>query len=1043
MRLLALACPLLAPFLPAQEPYTPEVQPASGEAEAAIANFEVGEGLRLSLFAAEPLLANPVSFYVDRQGAFYVCETFRHHAGVTDNRDHMHREGWIDDELACRTVEDRVAMYAKHLGEEFADYSVEHERIRWIVDTDGDGVADRAEVFADGFNEASDGIAAGVLVDGNEVWYTCIPKLWWFSDDDRDGVADRRRVLHDGYGVHTALLGHDMHGLCFGPDGKLYFSIGDRGMDVLTQEGARIQLPDTGAVLRCNRDGSELELFATGLRNPQELVFDQWGNLFTGENNSDGGDRARWVYVVEGGDSGWRMSYQYLPDRGPWNREKLWHPHHHGQAAWIVPPIANFANGPSGLTYDTGTGLPPRYRDHFFLCDFRGGSANSGVHALQVTPKGAGFELTSHDKFLWKCLVTDVDYGVDGNLYVTDWTEGWNTTGKGRIYRIAGSVPDPRAADAEAILRRGVTALSIAELTATLRHADRRVRQLAQFELAGRGDGAVAALTETALAPDHLLARIHAVWALGQIARGDASVLQPLLSLLADGSGEIRAQAARTLGDARFADAGTALQDLLTDRSSRVRYFAALGLGKLGRSEALSATLEMIRDNADRDPFLRHAGVMALHGIAPGEKLLRHAGDAHPSVRTAVLLALRRHGSPAVARFLGDPDPHLVTEAARAIHDEPIEEAWPRLAEALTRPGELPRPVAMRAINAAFRLGGPERAIELADTASREDLDDELRAEAIAALGDWPQPSGRDRVLGSWRPLPSRPAAEARDALRPVMAPLVGSSAGEIATAAVRALEALEMEEAIPLLAAMASDVSAPHSARAAALAALDSLDYAEISELASGSCSDGERSIRREAFDILARRDPAAIVAVFDTIVARAGADEQRDVLNVLGRTDHPAVDGILVAWLQRLQRGDVAPEIHLDLVEAAGERQAVEVRRELASYENGKPDEPVARYREALLGGNEREGRRLYRDHAAATCRRCHSIDGDGGDSGPALDSVGARLTREQLLESLVDPNRNVSEGFGPVSAMPPMGPVLTKRELRDLVEYLSLQK
>src|SRR5207302_2953193 len=140
-------------------------------------------------------------------------------------------------------------------------------------------------------------------------------------------------------------------------------------------------------------------------------------NLFTVDNNSDSGDQARLVYVVEGGDSGWRIGYQYGSDmhdatvkqgnRGPWNYEKLWHLPHEGQPAYVLPPLAHLANGPSGLTYYPCTSLSDRYANHFFLCDFRGSAGGSGVWAVTNKPKGASCELTGQHEFVWSVLATD------------------------------------------------------------------------------------------------------------------------------------------------------------------------------------------------------------------------------------------------------------------------------------------------------------------------------------------------------------------------------------------------------------------------------------------------------------------------------------------------------------------------------------------------------------------------------------------------------------------------------------------------------------
>src|SRR5262249_32899220 len=156
-------------------------------------------------------------------------ETFRLHAGVTDNRGHTY---WLNDDLASRTVDDRIALYRKHLKDKFGTYETQHDRIRLVEDTDSDGKADRSSVFAGGFHNAADGLGSGVLARKGDVWYTCIPDLWLLRDPKGAGKAEVRQSLSSGYGVHVSFIGHDSHGLRFGPDGKLYFSIGDRGLNV-------------------------------------------------------------------------------------------------------------------------------------------------------------------------------------------------------------------------------------------------------------------------------------------------------------------------------------------------------------------------------------------------------------------------------------------------------------------------------------------------------------------------------------------------------------------------------------------------------------------------------------------------------------------------------------------------------------------------------------------------------------------------------------------------------------------------------------------
>lgn len=1099
-RLLTLATTILIfslKLLIADEPhpggpsYNPPVAAASDDAERSIARIRVPADLKVELFAAEPLLANPVAFCIDERGRFFVAETFRLHAGVTDNRQHM---DWLADDLACRTVADRVAMYRKYLGDQFATYVTEHERVRMIEDSDGDGRADRSTVFADGFSDAADGIGAGLLARDGNVWFTCIPSLWLLRDEDGDGRAEKRSALQTGYGIHVAFLGHDLHGLKFGPDGKLYFSIGDRGFHV-EQSGKTISYPDTGAVVRCNPDGTDLEVVHTGLRNPQELAFDEYGNLFTGDNNSDGGDKARWVHVVEGGDSGWRIGYQYLTTphrRGPWNAEKLWFPAPEGDGAYLLQPLANFADGPSGLTYYPGTGLSEKYRGQFFLCDFRGSSGMSGVRSLKLKPRGATFEVTDTEQPIWAVLATDIEFGADGALYVADWVDGWDKPGKGRIFRVF----DPKTAgsseltEVKRLLTEPMAKRPTEELIRLLSHADMRVRQSAQFALADKVSASINALEKLAHSDSDQLSRIHAIWGLGQIARTDAKALNTLPTLLEQSDAEIAAQAAKVLGDAGQVAAAPQLIQLLRSPAPRPKFFAAIALGKLKSAEATTALLELLRENSNADQYLRHAAVMGLVGCADDNALKSAMRDDSAAVRLGVLLAMRRRAMPEVATFLKDANSALVVEAARAIYDVPIPAGNAALA-ALATDDQLAEPAMLRALAANAAVGDAAAARRLSAVAVHQTTSELVRLEALNYLAQWSSPSTLDRFLGAWRPMVARSATDACAALEPNLPKLFEEKSDKLREAAADACGQLQLAAAVPGLLKLADNSEYPSAIRVAALTAIGKIGDPVLDGLVERAVNDKDDKMRTAGLQLLAKVSPDKALPVIARVLDAGTIGEQQGAFASLGDMSGEAVQSLVGQWLDRLAADQVDARVRLDLLQAAERLPGKTIQDRLQSIVAARPaDDPLANYRETLVGGDSSRGRTIFYEKTAVSCLRCHKIGLRGGEVGPNLTHVAKDKTREYLLEALVAPNRKIAEGFETVvvtttdgkaitgvfkgeddkelrlatfegqaivipkadidergrglSAMPEQAvQQLTKFELRDLVEFLAGQK
>lgn len=1101
-------------------------------------SVEMQPGLELTLWAPEQLVTDPVAIDLDDHGTVYVTSSSRNNMPL-DIRQHP---TWFTPAHTLKTVEDLREFYRREMAPERSDKNTwidDHnndgsrdlrdlaafkERVVRIRDTDGDGIADESRILMEGFNDDPTwDIAGGILYHEGELIVGVPPGVYRLLDENKDGVPERRVPISEGYNIHPAFGGHGISGLIVGSDGRIYWEVGDIGLNVVDKDGRRWSYPNQGAVLRANPDGSDFEVFATGIRNLQEFSFDEHGNLISVDNDGDHeGEYERLVYIPNGSDSGWRSNWQYGKYTDPknnrynvWMDEEMFKPRFEGQAAHIIPPVAPYHAGPSGMAYNPGTAVSEEWRNHFFVSSFPGAPAGARIYAFTLKEDGAGFALESDKVLLRGILTVGMKIGPDGALYLTDWVTGWDSKNSGRLWKLdapkaAGS---PMRKEVQSLLVENFSARSVGDLAALLRHVDMRVRQKAQFELVRRGE--LQTLLGVARDTAHQLSRIHALWGVAQLARKNGQHAAHLTPFLKDGDAEVRAQAAKMIGDVRHAQSADALLPLLTSDPARVRFFAAEALGRIAYKPAVAPLVDMLAANDDRDLYLRHAGSLALSRIGDAQALAALAQHPSRGVRIAALVALRRMRHPDVARFLADADEQILTQAARAINDDgSIEAALPSLAQLVNDRRLSSEPFLRRAINANLRVGTNEALARVAAVAADSRYTSEMRGEAIAVLGVWPAPSPLDRVDGMYidPPSPSASAGQVRPsasggqgpakrdpaAARAAVLQLVetlGKTESDtvIKVALADAAGRLDVRGAIPmLLAQVRTDTS--REVRLAALRALQSLKAPNMGDVMKSALGDTDMAVRRTALGILPDLPltDAAKVQHLESVIKAGSIPEQQGAFEVLGRLKSREAHRALGSYLDRLVAGKVAPEVQIDLVDAIQSSGSAPLTARLEKYQQARSaDSLVTAFRNALLtGGDSRRGREVYTSNAAAQCSRCHSLGGRGADVGPNLTAVGAALTREQLLQALLEPNARIAPGFGtvsiklksgqqvdgtlreetgthlavlagtppveqrianadiaqrtdPVSAMPPLGLILKPREIRDLVEFLTTLK
>lgn len=1073
--------------------------------KALIATITYPEGMKARVFAQQPDVLNATAISMDEQNRLFVAETHRFDRGIEDNRRNWH---WIKDEVGLRSTAERLELYKKYADKKPMDYFTKYaEKIRVLEDKDGDGVAEKSWLYADGFNDPLDGTAAGIMAANGKVYFACIPHVWMLEDKDGDGVSDVRTSLQEGYGISVSLSGHDLNGFAFGPDGRIYFTIGDRGYDLKTKEGKHLYDQYGGAIFRMEHDGSNLEVVHYNLRNPKEIAFDQYGIAFSVDNNCDHGDKARLVMMVEGAMSGWNrgnQNFRNFPDSlglpwggrhdSPWMTENWWKIEAKNRPNAILPPIAHVSVGPSGLAYNPGIGLAEKWDNHFFVCDYRGGG--SEVIGFKVAPKGASYEMVNDESFIKGFLNTDIEFGYDGKVYVSDFTGGWKTYDLGTIFVFHDpkETAKPVVAEVKSLFAEGFEQRPPEELAQLLRHQDLRVRQRAQFALAKKAANRVHFLAATEK-QNPLTTRLHGLWGLGQFARlhNDAQAISALTELTKDEHWRLRSQAAQALGDAKAASSREALSALLKDNNLHVRMLAATALGKLGQSGDVANLIGVLEANTGCDAYLRHGAIHGLRLIVEAtgtsEELMKFKDHQSREVRLGLIIALRHLRDPNIAHFLDDKDPELVIETIQAINDNYIEGARANLATKTDWLGKSEAPIDYRIINAIYRIGNPEGALTLLKLAENPELPEHTRVECLFELRRWENPHKADHTTGKIRPISGeRSLGEKKEAIREGLIRLFKDSDGEVLAEALTTGNHFNIAPSLETQREQFLNEGNLRKIRFATLKTLTKKKDAKLVEMLNTTIDSSDPEIRKASLVELSRIAPEDALKHASRLLAEQKVYDCQFTMEVLAGMPQKQAADIILNLLNGISKQPLG--IRLDILEAAKKRKEEQIKEAIATYEESlDKNDPLASFKVTLAGGDSNRGKRVFYRHGAAQCVRCHMAEKgrEGGVAGPHLGESKKPYEMEYLLESLILPNARVSPGFGMVSVtkkdgtiaagmlledgkdiiaiaepasqerveykrseiksmtkamstMPPMGGILTKSEIRDLMAYLK---
>lgn len=611
-----------------------------------IAALRPAEGFEINLFASDPQISKPIHMNFDAAGRLWVVGS---------------------------------PLYPQIRPGERADDSV-----YILKDTNGDGVADSATVFAEKLL-----IPTGVLPDDTvphlAAYVANSTEILYLEDTTGDGVADKTTVVLSGFGTEDTH--HLIHTFRWGPSGHFYFTQAIYiHSHVETPWGVERLLG--GGVWKFHPDSVRLEVFTRGGYNKWGHHVDRYGQSFM----TDGASGEGIIYAFPG------ATYEAAVG-----------------AERLVKGLNPGQPKQSGLEILTGRHLPEHWRGRLITNDFRGNRVNS----FRLEDSGSGYLSRQAEDLLVSTHVAfrpvDVKMGPDGAIYIADWynpiiqhgevdfRDGRRDRTHGRIWRIT-------ATGRPLVVMPDLERASVPELLEALASPEGFTRERAKPLLKRHGADTVLPALRTWVTgldrsdPEHARLFLEALWVAQWLNAPQPDLLDVALGL---DDFRVRAGAVRVASDwaDRLDNPSALLRHAVVDPHPRVRLEAVNALRLLDTAEA--AQIAALAAGNPLDANLEYALWLTLRDLAD-RWLPRVAADPafFGDDRATLILALRSAGRP---------------EAAA-----PLLRLW--------RTGAIPAEHRAGALDVVADLGGPAELGTLFELAVSPDSSDDERTGMLGAL---------------------------------------------------------------------------------------------------------------------------------------------------------------------------------------------------------------------------------------------------------------------------------------------------------------------